>query len=165
MGASLPANEALIRLMRAHAESLVRYAYSYLKSMAEAEDVAQEVFLSYLSKRPHFESAAHERAWLFRVAGNKCKNALKSGWFKSRNPIPERLPALEEGDREVLSAVLALEEKYRAPIHLYYYEDYSIREIAEILRAKPATVGTWLARGREILRGKLGGFDDEGEAL
>lgn len=162
MKASLPANEALVRLMRAHADSLIRYAFSYLKSMAEAEDVAQEVFICYLSKRPRFESAAHERAWLFRVAGNKCKNALKSGWFKSRNPIPEHLPALEQGEREVLREVLALDVKYRVPIHLYYYEDYTIREIAELLRAKPATVGTWLARGREILRDKLGGFDDEG---
>lgn len=162
MEASLPANEALDRLMRVYAPSLVRYAFSYLKSFAEAEDVAQEVFLSYIDKRPKLESAAHERAWLFKVAGNKCKNALKSGWFKSRNPIPEQLPALSEGDKEVLNAVLSLDKKYRVPIHLYYYEDYTIREIAQLMRAKPATVGTWLARGRELLRKQLGGFEDEG---
>ena len=61
----------------------------------------------------------------------------------------------------MLEAVLSLREKYRVPIHLYYYEDYSIREIAELLGASPATVGTWLARGREILRAQIGGIDDE----
>lgn len=129
--------------------------------MADAEEVTQEVFLSYLQKRPVFESAEHEKAWLIRTTINKSKNMLKTGWFKSRNPVPENLSYLPKEENEVLQAVLALDSKYRIPIHLHYYEGYSIQEIAVILRAKPATVGTWLARGRLLLREKMGGMEDE----
>lgn len=148
------------RAVETYAQGVVRFAFSYLRCLADAEDVAQEVFLAYMKKAPAFRDTAGERAWIFRVTANKCKNVLKSGWFKSRNPLPEELPAAPQ-DRDVLEAVLSLREKYRVPIHLYYYEDYSIREIAELLGASPATVGTWLARGREILRAQIGGIDDE----
>lgn len=57
----------------------------------------------------------------------------------------------------MLDAVLSLEEKYRISIHLFYYEDYSIKEIAQILGKKPATIGSWLDRGRKKLRKQLGG--------
>jgi len=64
-----------------------------------------------------------------------------------------------------LAAVLSLDVKYRLPIHLYYYEGYSIKEIAEILGERATTIGTRLARGRkilkDILKDKIGGFEDE----
>jgi len=60
-------------------------------------------------------------------------------------------------DKELLFALLSLDEKYRVPLHLYYYEGYSIKEIAEILGKKPATVGSQLDRGRNLLKSMLGG--------
>jgi RNA polymerase sigma-70 factor (ECF subfamily) len=149
------------RALDLYSQSLIKIAFTYLKNIADAEEVTQEVFVAYLQKRPVFESSEHEKAWLIRTTINKSKNMLKTGWFKSRNPVPEDLSYLPKEESEVLQAVLALDKKYRIPIHLHYYEGYSIQEIAVIMQAKPATVGTWLARGRLLLKEKIGGLDNE----
>lgn len=154
-------NESVRRALDLYSQSLIKISFAYLKNIADAEEVTQEVFLAYLQKRPVFESSEHEKAWLIRTAINKSKNMLKTGWFKSRNPVPEDLSYLPKEENEVLQAVLALDKKYRIPIHLHYYEGYSIQEIAVIMQAKPATVGTWLARGRFILKEKIGGLEHE----
>ncbi|AZN38783.1 RNA polymerase sigma factor [Paenibacillus albus] len=154
-------NESVRRALDEHSQSLIKVAFAYLKNTADAEEVAQDVFLTYLQKRPVFQNREHEKAWLIRTTINKSKNMLKTGWFRSRNPVPEDLSYLPKEESEVLQTVLALDKKYRIPIHLHYYEGYSIQEIAVILQAKPATVGTWLARGRQLLKEKIGGLDDE----
>ncbi|MCQ4637089.1 sigma-70 family RNA polymerase sigma factor [Anaerovorax odorimutans] len=134
-----------------YGETVARAAFTYLKNVHDAEDIAQEVFLVLLQKEPRIENEAHLKAWLLRVAANKCKNYLKSGWNRSREPLPDNLEYLEEKESQVLSAVLSLEIKYRVPIYLYYYEGYSMKEIAGILYSRSATIGTRLARGREQL--------------
>ncbi|MFC4810163.1 RNA polymerase sigma factor [Paenibacillus sp. GCM10023250] len=154
-------NESVQRALDRYSQSLIKIAFAYLKNIADAEEVAQDVFLAYLQKRPVFDSDEHEKAWLIRTAINKSKNMLKAGWFRNRVPVPEDLSYLPKEENEVLQAVLSLEKKYRIPIHLHYYEGYSIQEIAAIMQAKPATVGTWLARGRLLLRKKIGGLEDE----
>ena len=154
-------NESVRRVLDLYSQSLIKIAFAYLKNIADAEEVAQEVFLAYLQKRPAFENDEHEKAWLIRTAINKSKNMLKTGWFRSRNPVPENLSYLPEEENEILQAVLALDKKYRIPIHLHYFEGYTIQEIAVIMQAKPATVGTWLARGRFLLKKKIGGSEHE----
>ncbi|CDN40993.1 MULTISPECIES: RNA polymerase sigma factor [Paenibacillus] len=158
---SFELNESVRRALDLYSQSLIKIAFAYLKNIADAEEVAQEVFLAYLQKRPVFESGEHEKAWLIRTAINKSKNMLKTGWFRSRNPVPENLSYLPKEENEILQAVLALDKKYRIPIHLHYYEGYSIQEIAVIMQSKSATVGTWLARGRSLLKEKIGGLEDE----
>ncbi|OXS54238.1 RNA polymerase subunit sigma-24 [Cohnella sp. CIP 111063] len=154
-------NESVRRVLDLYSQSLIKIAFAYLKNIADAEEVAQEVFLAYLQKRPAFENDEHEKAWLIRTAINKSKNMLKTGWFRSRNPVPENLSYLPEEENEILQAVLALDKKYRIPIHLHYFEGYTIQEIAVIMQAKQATVGTWLARGRFLLKKKIGGSENE----
>lgn len=150
-------NESVRKAVVNYSDSLVKIAFAYLKNVADAEEVAQEAFLAYLQKSPVFDNADHEKAWLIRTTINKCKNLLKTSWFKSRNPIPDNLSYLPSDEYMVMQAVLSLDKKYRIPIHLHYYEGYSLEEIAAILRAKPATVGTWLARGRNQLKEVIGG--------
>lgn len=161
MNDSSELNESVQRAVHQYSQSIIKIAFAYVKNIADAQEIAQDVFLAYLQKHPAFESDRHEKAWLLQVAMNKSKNFLKSGWFKSRNPIPEDLSYLPEGENEVLAAVLELPSKYRLPIHLYYYEGYSIAEIARLLHTNPSTVGTRLARGRSILKEKIGGMADE----
>jgi len=144
-----------------YSDNLRRLAFTYVKSVHSAEDIVQDVFLTYLQKAPEFENAEHEKAWLLRVTINKSRNALKAGWFRSRYELAKETAYLPPEQSEVLEAVLSLEEKYRLPIHLYYYEGYSIEEIAKLLDTNPATVGTRLARARGLLKKSLGGFDDE----
>lgn len=140
-----------------YSDNLIKVAFSYLKNMSDAEEVAQDVFLAYLQSAPVFASDEHEKAWLIRTTINKCKNRLKSGWFSKRTAMPDNLGSLTREENSILQEVMSLDEKYRVPIHLHYYEGYSLEEIAEILHSKPATVGTWLARGRKMLRSALGG--------
>jgi RNA polymerase sigma-70 factor (ECF subfamily) len=68
--------------------------------------------------------------------------------------IQDKTPQSETSD--LLNAVLSLDENYKIPIYLMYYEGYSIKEISQILKTNPATIGTRLKRGRDILKNKLG---------
>lgn len=156
----MPSRKERIRqLVDTYSRSLRALAFTYLRNMEDAEDVAQEVFFQYLRGAPEFQDGEHEKAWLIRVTVNRCKNQLKSGWLRFRRPMPDDLSYLMEEESELIRAVMALDEKYRLPIHLHYYEGYAIREIAGILGEKPATVGTRLARGRELLKGMMGGME------
>ena len=154
-------NGIIQQAVHRHMQSIVRTAYTYVQNRQDAEDIAQETFLAYLQQKKIFESNEHEKAWLLRVCMNKSKNLLKSGWQKSRNPLPEDLAVLPPEENTVLSAVLALEEKYRLPTHLYYYEGYALKDIARILSLPQATVGTRLARAKAQLKKQLGGAFDE----
>lgn len=138
-------------MVRMYSASIMRLAFAYLKNRADAEDIAQEVFIAYLHKAPRFDSEAKKKAWMLKVTANKCKNMLKSAWNR-RTEIPEDLCYMPEEEALLVSALLNLDEKYRIPIHLYYYEGYAISEIAKLLGARDATVGTWLARGRSLLK-------------
>lgn len=129
-------------------------AFVYLKNKFDAEDAAQDVFLTYLKKAPKFLSAQKEKAWLMQVTVNRCKSLLRAK-YREDLPLTEDISYLPPGESEVLQAVLNLEEKYRLPIHLHYYEGYSLEEIASLLHVRPGTVGSWLSRGREKLKEAL----------
>jgi RNA polymerase sigma-70 factor (ECF subfamily) len=146
--------------VHAFSGSVLRLAFAYLKSRADAEDIAQEVFLAYALKKPRCESEPQKKAWLLRVTANKSKNQLKASRRRADAPLPHSFAAPPPSDPALIDSVLALDEKYRIPIHLHYYEGYSIAEIARLMGANPATVGTWLSRGRSLLKSMIG---DEAE--
>ena len=163
-------NDEYIRyLLDKYSDTIIKLSYTYVKNICDAEDIAQDVLLSLMKRDKPFESEEHEKAWLLRTTINKSKNYLKSGWVKRTVAMQEaqediasaqELDAKEEN--QVMEAVLSLPEKYRVPIHLFYYDGYSINEIAAVINKKPATVGTLLARGRKRLKAlMIGGFDDE----
>ena len=154
-------NEFIQSSVIKYSKTVAKTAFSYLKNTTDAEDITQEVFLILMQKHPIFENEEHIKAWLIRVTINKCKNHLKSGWFKSNNPLTEDIPYLPPEQNNILSAVLSLDIKYRIPVHLYYYEGYSIKEIADIIKVPISTISTRLARGRKILKNRIGGLDDE----
>lgn len=160
MNAFADYSEGIADIVQTYSASILRFAFAFLKNRADAEDIAQEVFIAYLKKRPRFDSEAKRKSWMLKVTANKCRNVLKSSWNR-RTEMPDNLPCMPEEDKKTLTALLALEEKYRIPMHLHYYEGYAISEIAALLNTKPATVGTWLARGRSLLRTALeDGKDD-----
>lgn len=150
------------RLVNTYSRMLLRIAFTYMKNTSDSEDIVQDVFLSLYANPPKFANTEHEKAWLIRCTINRCKNQLNSYWFRNTQPLDENLSFFPEEESAVLLAVMKLPEKYRTVLHLHYGEGYSIEEIAGILMKKPATVGTWLARGRAKLKTALkGGFDDE----
>ena len=148
-----------------YADTVRRLCLIRLKNEADTEDIFQTVFLKYAMSRTAFASEEHEKAWFVRVTINACKDLLKS-FFRSRTvPLEELLeqPAQVPRDySDVLEAVLALPQKYRDVVYLYYYEGYGAEEIGQLLRKSVNTVYTWLARARKLLREKLGGDWDEG---
>lgn len=141
-------------------DAVYRAALTVTGNFADAEDIMQDVFLTYFQAHPKFESASHEKAWLLRCTINASKNLLRSAWNRRRSDLDvTELPgaAQDEGSSEVLAAVLSLPERYRTAIYLHYYENYSVREIAQITGRSEAAVGQHLSRGRVKLRKKLGG--------
>lgn len=140
---------------------LLRTAFLYLKNTADAEDAVQDVFVAYWERQPAFSNEAARKAWLFKAVCNRCKDRLRSGWFRHRAQLTEDLSYLPKEQSDLMDALLSLEEKYRIPLHLHYYEGYTIREIAAILRLPPNTVGSRLYRGRALLKQNLGGIFDE----
>ena len=148
------------RLARAYSQRVFRFAYARLGNRQDAEDVTQETFLRLVRAAPEFPDDTRALAWLFQVAANCVSDLFRLSW-RRREVSVEELPETqgegpEEGDALMadgaLKAVLALPPKYRAVIHLFYYEDRPITEIAEILRLTPSAVKTRLTRAREQLK-------------
>lgn len=150
-------------LAETYADAILRLSYAYLKNTWDAQDVCQNVFVKLLAEPRRFESPAHERSYVLRMAANACKDILKSPWRKRTCGLEAvgEVPAPEAADGSVLAAVNSLPPLYRAVIFLYYYEGYQAAEIAEILGVPAATVHTRLARGRAKLKDMLGGTDYE----
>ena len=135
-------------------DMVFRVAFGYVKSCADADDVVQAVFLRLWKRRPDFESDAHAKHWLLRVAINESKRLLCAPWRKTE-PLDgcADLPALPTAThREMLDAILRLKPKYRTALYLHYYEGLSTEEIADALGIPRNTVLTRLRRAREQLK-------------
>ncbi len=145
-------------LIRRYQDNLFSAAFQVCKNAADADDVVQETFLQYHVTKKEFDSEQHIRAWLIRVAVNKAKNVNRSFWRQNKVPLEEYMETLvfETPKEETLfETVMKLPQKYRIVIHLYYYEEYSVREIAGILKLSESNVKVRLTRGRKLLREAL----------
>lgn len=138
-------------------DMIYRLALSQTKSREHADDVVQETFLRYIRSDKKFESDEHIKAWLIRVTINCCKNVFTSSWAKKTVPLCEDIVFDTEEKHDVYYAVLELPPKYRTVIHLFYYEDFSIADIAKYLNKNESTIKSQLSRGRNMLREKLKG--------
>ena len=133
-----------------------RLALARTASVPDAEDVFQEVFLRYFHHEDRFESDEHRKAWLLRCTINRCKSVAASPWRRRTVPLETAEEVGVEDDyREVYAAVLSLPAKYRAVIHLHYFEGLSVAEIAAALQSTEGTVKSQLSRGRALLRDML----------
>jgi RNA polymerase sigma-70 factor (ECF subfamily) len=148
------------RVIDLYADTVKKLCMIYLKNEADTEDIFQTVFLKYFESKVAFENETHEKAWIIRVTINCCKDLLKN-FFRSKTISLEEYirqqlgEVFSEKDSEVLEAVLALPEKYRNVIYLYYYEEYSAQEISDILKKNVNTIYTWLTRSKKKLKAEL----------
>lgn len=146
-------DEEIGRAFDLHGNSILRLAYSYLHNMEDAEDILQETLLRYMNKAPAFENDSHEKAWLLRVAANLSKNRIDYNNIRKTDELSEELVAGEKTDLSfVWEAIKGLSENQREVIHLFYQEDYTTAQIAEILNEKESTVRSHLKRGRDKLK-------------
>lgn len=142
-------------LMEVYQNSLYVVAFQICKNAQDAEDVVQDTFFQYYNMRKEFDNEQHIRAWLIRVAINKAKNVNHTFWRKNKVSLDAYIETLtfETGEsKDLFKAVMGLPEKYRIVIHLFYYEDYTIKEIADILKISVNSIKTRLSRGRVMLK-------------
>ena len=149
-------------LINEYQRNLFAAAFSICKNAEDANDVVQETFIQYYTSKKEFEDEQHLKAWLIRVAVNKSKDITRSFWRRNKvNLPPEELPekSLESSmypvEMRLFDEVMRLPEKTRIVIHLYYYEDMSVREIAHILMSTEGAVKMRLSRGRNMLKASL----------
>ncbi len=131
-----------------------RIAMMMLQNSADAEDAVQNVFLKFVEKGQEFNDEEHENAWFITVTKNYCKDQLKSTWKKQVDftEIPETASSEEEAEDNLLPYIMKLKEKYREVLYLYYYEEYSVREMARILGRGESTLQTQLSAARGKLK-------------
>lgn len=150
------------RLVELFSGTVFRTALCYTKNKQDADDIMQDVFLKLYTYEKEFESDEHVKAWLIRVTANRCKNLLKSLSYRLSEPIEkaENIPAYEQGENGLLSVITELNPKVRAAMYMFYYEGYSVKEIAFITGEKETTITTRLSRGRKQLKKLLlkGGY-------
>ena len=152
------------RIVALYADVVYRVALSFAKTKEDAEDVLQNVFLKLLTKRVKFEDDEHIRKWLIRVAVNECNSLWSSFWRKN----VEYIDRMEEGITfqnadysDLYDAIKVLPAKLRIVLHLFYYEGYRTKEIADLLHIREATVRSRLTRARKLLKSQLGEYEAE----
>ena len=137
------------------ADVVYRTALNATKSYYDAQDIVQNTFLKLWQTDTVFENDDHIRRWLIRVAVNESKNLRKSYYKRMVDSIDkaEEIPTFsDERDRDLYEALASMPPKYKITVHLFYYEDYTTEEIADLLCLNPATVRTRLFRARQILK-------------
>ncbi|MCR4962276.1 MAG: sigma-70 family RNA polymerase sigma factor [Firmicutes bacterium] len=141
-----------------YGDRLFAAAFSICRNQMDADDAVQDALIQYHKLGLDYADETHIKAWLLRVAINRAKDLSASFWRKNVVSWEEYMDGLAfeaPEDSRLFQAVMELPPKYRVVIHLFYYEEYSIREIGEILGRREGTVKSQLNRGRKLLKNML----------
>lgn len=148
-----------------YSDAILRIGYTWLGDLDDAKDICQITLINLLEDGRLFSDTKQERAWVIRVTVNVCKNWKRSAWFRHRASLDAALSlsveAPEPEDDTLLGLIQQLPLKYRQVIYMRYYEEYEVKEIANLLNQSPALVSTHLARAKAKLKTMLGGYDIE----
>ena len=152
--------QAFEQLVDEYSDMIYRIAYQNLRSSYDAEDIMQDVFLSLLKSNAGFSDNTHIKAWLIKVTVNKCIDFKKSARYRTTVTLDEQAARYDSEELGVMDEIFKLPEEDRNIIYLYYYEGYTIAEIAQILGKKQNTVNSKLQRARKKLQSllKKGGY-------
>ena len=145
------------RFVTDYADPILRLCMTYSLTREDAQDICQEIFLKLLEQEKAFTDREHEKAYIIKMAVNACKNLLKSAGRRRVVPMDqaERVPAPEGECSELIQLIRALPEHYGAVVYLFYYEGYSLDEIAKLCSCTPAAARKRLSRSRKLLAKKL----------
>lgn len=150
--------------VRTQSQRLYLIALSFTKNQADAEDRLQNVYLKLWNCKKEFNSDEHMAKWLTKVCINESKDLLRLHFRKRNVPLEEAINLSNidnTQDIDLIKAVMSLPKNQRTVIHLFYFEDLQINEIAKLLNIKESTVKTRLSRSRQKLKVKLGDEDYE----
>ena len=141
------------RIMDDYGNTLFRICLIMLGNSHDAEDAVQETLIKYLQKTPDFNDKEHEKAWLIKVASNKCKDMIR---FRARHAtagIESICEFMQESsDSGIIEALMTLPEKFRIILVLYYVEQYKTDEIAKMIGKSSSAVKMRLQKGRRLLK-------------
>jgi RNA polymerase sigma-70 factor, ECF subfamily len=158
-------DHALELIMNEYGEEIKRFIFTYTKNRSLAEDLTQEVFVNVYLKLHTFNEQSTLRTWIYSIAINKCKDYFKSWYYKKVRIFgsltetnsgyvrsPEEMATLQAESIEMIERILSLPIKYREVLLLYYYREFSLQEIMEILDISESTAKSRLHRGRKKLK-------------
>ncbi|KLU65517.1 ECF RNA polymerase sigma factor SigW [Desulfosporosinus acididurans] len=153
-------------LVERYQTGVYRTAYYYTQSVEDAQDITQEIFIKTFNSLPRFKQGSAFSTWLYRIAVNHCLD-----WSRKKKPLfiepaslenrfdksvgPEEILLRQESSEEIQTAVRSLHEIYRTVLILYYFQDFSPQQIADILDTSKRTIETRLFRARKMLKEKL----------
>ncbi|GKV57725.1 RNA polymerase subunit sigma [Sporosarcina sp. NCCP-2222] len=165
----LPSYDTIIdELMTDYGQDILQLVMQYVHNLSIAEDLTQEIFVKCYKALPTFQFNSSMKTWLWRIAINHTKDYLKS-WYaknvvatredlfaqvKSGDCIEQQVMQRQQDD-ELVRAVFALPIKYREVIYLYYYEEQSMKEMADVLQLNESTVKTRLRKAKQLLKKRL----------
>lgn len=162
------------QIMREYSSYLVRIAYLYVKNWSTAEDVVQEVFVTYFRKSDQFRNEASLKTYLTKMTANRAKDYLRS-WKHKKDVLFDTIFVSSKSTEEVLleqERLASLEKhlfqlplKYREPLILFYYDEQSIADIAKYLELNENTVKTRLRRAKHQLKEFFAEEDEEGTTI
>lgn len=158
--------EMLEWLIDEYGEELKRYIYTYVKNRTTTDDLFQEVMITVFKKIDTFREDSSIKTWVYRITANKCKDYLKSPanrlilWKnqflnQSDNLTPESRALLDESKVELIEAILKMPIKEREVLILYYYKDFSVKEISHLLGLNESTIRSRMMRARNKLKREL----------
>ncbi|MCI6165034.1 MAG: RNA polymerase sigma factor [Lachnospira sp.] len=149
-------------VVKKYGDMIYKLAFVYMKNEYDADDVYQEVFIRYLKYKPEFENYEHGKSWFIVVTINVCKSAKTSSW--SRHNVSAEGSRIEQmldqsskqkmtrNEENIIEALMALTDEARLIVQLYYYEEYTVKEIAAMMELKENTVYARLSRARKMMK-------------
>lgn len=146
-------NEKFENIYNTYVGDIYKLAYSYVVNRQDAEDITQKTFYKLYNNRKIMNECEKIKGWLIRVCVNECKDYLKSSWFKVSRELPDIKK--ESSESSLFISLREMEPKYRLPLYFYYYEGYSIKEIAKIMNKSESAIKMRLHRGKEKLREEI----------
>ena len=162
--------QRLSQWIEAYSDAILRTCFLCLSDRGQAEDAAQDTWIKAWKRLDDCErlGIGNEKAWLLRIAINTCKDYRRTAWFRhvdrgqALDALPPRMTAAEPRDRTLTLTVMALPDRYKQAILLYYYQGLTMQETADALGLSQSTVQRRLKKAEELLRISLtGGEDDE----
>lgn len=141
-------------LAAAYRDMIYRIALNQLRSAADAEDTVQEVLLKLYLHKGGFDDERHVKHWLIRVTLNHCRSQWRSPWKRAvaMDELCRGIPFIDPKDSDLFQAVMALPEQHRTVLYLFYYEELTVKEIADLMGLTVTTVTSRLHRARKRLK-------------
>lgn len=150
-------------IFKRNADTVYRIAYLRTANTHDSEDIMQEVFLRFMKNEPYFENEQHEKAWFIHTTINRTNSFFTSAWKRRNVALEDDIVHYDNyNDGSVLDAVMALPKDMATAIHLFYYEDFSIKEISNSMGKSESAIKSLLFRGRQILKISLDETEQKG---